>query len=264
MNRMFHCTRDLFKSFLFQGVQFRNPSTFIVSVLLLRFLNIPLPPPASHYLLILPGETVTPESIAYLDKGVVFIGSTLGDSQLIRLNPDPDPERNSYITVLENFANIAPIVDMVLLENKGQNQLITCSGAYKEGSLRLIHNGIGIHELATIDQDLIKGILVVFHGSRVSLSRRSANLLHEYLIARLSCRELISYLSFTGAWCFPLQSDRYDDTIVVSMVVFDNLNSITIPVAGSVFSNKHVPLRVGKLVWAVSLTERLSVAHGIH
>lgn len=104
------------------------------------------------------GETVTPESIAYLDNGVVFIGSTLGDSQLIRLNPDPDPERNSYITVLENFTNIAPIVDMVLLENKGQNQLITCSGAYKEGSLRLIHNGIGIHELATIDQDLIKGV----------------------------------------------------------------------------------------------------------
>ncbi|KAA0197716.1 DNA damage-binding protein 1 [Fasciolopsis buskii] len=123
------------------------------------------------------GETVTPESIAYLDNGVVFIGSTLGDSQLIRLNPDPDPERNSYITVLENFTNIAPIVDMVLLENKGQNQLITCSGAYKEGSLRLIHNGIGIHELATIDQDLIK-----------------------------------------GAWCFSLQSDRFDDTIVVSMV----------------------------------------------
>ncbi|CAL8070914.1 unnamed protein product [Calicophoron daubneyi] len=103
------------------------------------------------------GETATPESIAYLDNGVVFIGSTLGDSQLIRLNPDPDPERNSYITILENYTNIGPIVDMVLLETKGQNQLITCSGAYKEGSLRIIRNGIGIHELATIDQDLIKG-----------------------------------------------------------------------------------------------------------
>ncbi|TGZ72028.1 hypothetical protein CRM22_002338 [Opisthorchis felineus] len=123
------------------------------------------------------GETATPESIAYVDNGVVFIGCTLGDSQLIRLNPDPDPERNSYITVLENYTNIGPIVDMVLLESKGQNQLITCSGAYKEGTLRIIRNGIGIHEHATIDQDLIK-----------------------------------------GAWCFPLESDRYDDSIVVSMV----------------------------------------------
>uniref|UniRef100_A0A3Q0KTB3 DNA damage-binding protein 1 n=1 Tax=Schistosoma mansoni TaxID=6183 RepID=A0A3Q0KTB3_SCHMA len=123
------------------------------------------------------GETATPESIAYLDNGVVFIGSTLGDSQLIRLNPDPDPERNSYITILETYTNIGPIVDMVLLETKGQNQLITCSGAYKEGSLRVIRNGIGIHEHATIDQDLIK-----------------------------------------GAWCFPIESDRFDDTIVVSMV----------------------------------------------
>ncbi|CAH8852959.1 unnamed protein product [Trichobilharzia szidati] len=123
------------------------------------------------------GETATPESIAYLDNGVVFIGSTLGDSQLIRLNPDPDPERNSYITVLETYANISPIVDMVLLENKGQNQLITCSGAYKEGSLRVIRNGIGIHEHATIDQDLIK-----------------------------------------GTWCLSIESDLYDDTIVVSMV----------------------------------------------
>ncbi|KAF5400819.1 DNA damage binding protein 1 [Paragonimus heterotremus] len=123
------------------------------------------------------GETTTPESIAYLDNGVVFIGSTLGDSQLIRLSPDPDPERNSYLSVLENYTNIGPIVDMVLLETKGQNQLITCSGAFKEGALRIIRNGIGIHEHATIDQDLIK-----------------------------------------GTWCFPLDSDRFDDTIVVSMV----------------------------------------------
>ncbi|CAH8550615.1 unnamed protein product [Dicrocoelium dendriticum] len=103
------------------------------------------------------GETTIPESISYLDNGVVFIGSTLGDSQLIRLNPDPDPERNSYITVLESYTNIGPTVDMVLLETKGQNQLITCSGAFKEGTLRIIRNGIGIHEHATIDQDFIKG-----------------------------------------------------------------------------------------------------------
>ena len=35
-------------------------------------------------------------------------------------------------------------------------QLVTCSGAYKEGSLRIIRNGIGIHEHANIDLPGIK------------------------------------------------------------------------------------------------------------
>lgn len=36
-------------------------------------------------------------------------------------------------------------------------QLVTCSGAFKEGSLRIIRNGIGIHEHASIDLPGIKG-----------------------------------------------------------------------------------------------------------
>ncbi|VDK22565.1 unnamed protein product [Taenia asiatica] len=123
------------------------------------------------------GETAIPESIVYLDNGVVFIGSYLGDSQLIRLNPEIDPKTNSYITILEEFTNIGPIVDMVFFENDGQSQLITCSGCYKEGSLRIIRNGIGIQERATIDKENLKGV-----------------------------------------WCFPLESDTYDDSIIVSLI----------------------------------------------
>jgi DNA damage-binding protein 1 len=36
--------------------------------------------------------------------------------------------------------------------------LVTCSGAYKEGSLRVIRNGIGIQEHASLDLEGIKGI----------------------------------------------------------------------------------------------------------
>ena len=43
-------------------------------------------------------------------------------------------------------------------ERQGQGQLVTCSGGYKEGSLRIIRNGIGIHELASIDLPGIKGM----------------------------------------------------------------------------------------------------------
>jgi len=115
------------------------------------------------------GEVSIPECVTYLDNGVVFIGSRLGDSQLVKLNVNAD-ENNSYVTVMETFTNLAPIVDMTIvdLDRQGQGQLVTCSGAYKEGSLRIIRNGIGIHELANIDLVGIKGIWALksdFSGS---------------------------------------------------------------------------------------------------
>lgn len=77
------------------------------------------------------GEISIPESITYLDNGVLFIGSRLGDSQLIKLNKIPD-ENGSYVSVMETFTNLAPIIDMVVvdLERQGQGQLVTCSGMY--------------------------------------------------------------------------------------------------------------------------------------
>lgn len=105
------------------------------------------------------GEISIPECITYLDNGVLFIGSRLGDSQLVKLNSKPD-DNGSYVTVMETFTNLAPIVDMCVvdLERQGQGQLVTCSGAFKEGSLRIIRNGIGIQEHASIDLPGIKGM----------------------------------------------------------------------------------------------------------
>lgn len=105
------------------------------------------------------GETTIAECITYLDNAVVYIGSRLGDSQLVKLNVEPD-ENGSYVQEMERFTNLGPILDMCVvdLERQGQGQLVTCSGAYKEGSLRIIRNGIGIHEHASIDLPGIKGI----------------------------------------------------------------------------------------------------------
>ena len=112
------------------------------------------------------GETTIPECMTYLDNGYVYIGSRLGDSQLVKLNVEPD-ENGSYVTIIDNFTNLGPIVDMVVvdLERQGQGQLVTCSGAFKEGSLRIIRNGIGIHELASIDLPSIKGMWPLKLGS---------------------------------------------------------------------------------------------------
>ena len=105
------------------------------------------------------GETTIAECITYLDNGYVYIGSRLGDSQLVRLNSEQDVH-GSYVSIVDTFTNLGPILDMVVvdLERQGQGQLVTCSGGFKEGSLRIIRNGIGIHELASIDLAGIKGM----------------------------------------------------------------------------------------------------------
>ena len=98
------------------------------------------------------GETTIPECLTYLDNGYVYIGSRLGDYQLVRLNVEQDMH-GSYVTIIDTFTNLGPVLDMVVvdLERQGQGQLVTCSGGYKEGSLSIIRNGISIHELASID-----------------------------------------------------------------------------------------------------------------
>ena len=69
--------------------------------------------------------------MTYLDNGVVFIGSRIGDSALVRLSTAAD-DAGQYVQVMETFTNLAPIVDMCIvdLERQGQGQLITCSGIF--------------------------------------------------------------------------------------------------------------------------------------
>lgn len=105
------------------------------------------------------GETSCASSISYLDNGVVFIGSAFGDSQLIKLNPEKDAQ-GTYIEVLETFDNLGPIMDMCVadLDRQGQGQAVTCSGCNKDGSLRIIRNGIGINDHAAIELAGIKNM----------------------------------------------------------------------------------------------------------
>ncbi|KAK0579707.1 hypothetical protein LWI29_030159 [Acer saccharum] len=105
------------------------------------------------------GDTSIASTISYLDNAVVYIGSSYGDSQLIKLNLQPDA-KGSYVEVLERYVNLGPIVDfcVVDLERQGQGQVVTCSGAYKDGSLRIVRNGIGINEQASVELQGIKGM----------------------------------------------------------------------------------------------------------
>lgn len=113
------------------------------------------------------GDVSIPDSITYLDNAMVFIGSKLGDSQLIRLLVEPD-ENGSFIQVCETYTNLGPITDMCLvdLEKQGQGQLVTCSGHLKDGTLRIIRNGIGLNEKSSIDLASIRGVWSLKIGER--------------------------------------------------------------------------------------------------
>lgn len=103
------------------------------------------------------GITSIAENLCYLSNGLLYVGSVFGNSQLIKLHPSSDTTAasatatataNSAVEVLEVYPNIGPIVDMCVVqaERKGQNRVVTCSGAFKDGSLRVISSGVGIQE----------------------------------------------------------------------------------------------------------------------
>ncbi|EFN59838.1 hypothetical protein CHLNCDRAFT_29381 [Chlorella variabilis] len=108
------------------------------------------------------GRTPAASTIAYLDSGVVFVGSSFGDSQLIRLHSSPpDPSQpTSFVEVLDSQPNLGPIVDFAVvdLERQGQGQVVTCSGTGVDGSLRIVRNGIGVVEQALVELPGIKDL----------------------------------------------------------------------------------------------------------
>ncbi len=146
------------------------------------------------------GETNVSSSLVYLESGLFFLGSQYTDSQLIQILDEPveivsssnmfdemqiyedemgrDPllhGRNvTFLSVIEEFMNIGPIVDFDLvptthnliggesshsmMPKNHQSMAITASGAGKDGSLRLVSNGIGMTEHAAVELPGIKGM----------------------------------------------------------------------------------------------------------
>lgn len=72
----------------------------------------------------------------------MFVGSQYGDSQVIRLSGSRLPDGN-FVEVIDRFKSLGPIVDFALvdIEKIGHSSVVACSGAYKEGSLRVIRKG---------------------------------------------------------------------------------------------------------------------------
>lgn len=94
--------------------------------------------PSFSLKLIYLGEVSIAQCLAYLDNAYIYVGSRLGDSQLIKLNIESNDSGN-YIEVVDSYVNLAPISDLLVidLDKQGQDQLVTCSGFSKEGKFCL-------------------------------------------------------------------------------------------------------------------------------
>eukprot|EP00172_Hildenbrandia_rubra_P004476 Plantae.Rhodophyta-Hildenbrandia_rubra.ctg9125.p1 GENE.Plantae.Rhodophyta-Hildenbrandia_rubra.ctg9125~~Plantae.Rhodophyta-Hildenbrandia_rubra.ctg9125.p1 ORF type:complete len:1076 (-),score=193.32 Plantae.Rhodophyta-Hildenbrandia_rubra.ctg9125:697-3924(-) len=125
------------------------------------------------------GETSIASSISYLDNSYVFVGSEYGDSQLIKLHRTRSPDTGMFLEIIQHYEHLGPITDFCFVQgaghaHQGQGQIVTCSGVHKDGSLRVVRNGIGITEQAAVE---IPGIKEMF-----SLKRQYSDAHHTYLV----------------------------------------------------------------------------------
>ena len=107
------------------------------------------------------GEINIPSTITYMTDGVVFIGTQYGDSELIHL-ADGIIDKGTHKTYIQSsteYTSLGPILDFDTVTSNQQHAVVTCSGMGKNGTLRIIRNGIGIHEQAEVE---IPGITALF------------------------------------------------------------------------------------------------------
>ncbi len=71
-----------------------------------------------------------------------------------------------YVEVLDAFTSLAPILDFAVqdMDRAGQGQLVMCCGTLRDGSLRVVRNGIGLNELNCVELAGIRGVWALRSG----------------------------------------------------------------------------------------------------
>lgn len=78
-----------------------------------------------------------------------------------------------YVEVLDTFTSLAPILDFAVqdMDRAGQGQLVMCCGTLRDGSLRVVRNGIGLNELNCVELAGIRGVWALRPGWRDAYDR---------------------------------------------------------------------------------------------
>ncbi|KDE08581.1 hypothetical protein MVLG_01354 [Microbotryum lychnidis-dioicae p1A1 Lamole] len=95
------------------------------------------------------GDASSPTALVCLADEVIYLASRFGDSQLIRLLPSSP---NNELELVASYPSLAPITDSCVVRGQSgaSSHLVTCSGAYKGGSLRVVRQGAGLVEMADL------------------------------------------------------------------------------------------------------------------
>jgi len=88
------------------------------------------------------------------NTNLVYVGSTYSNSQLIHIN------NNNTIEIIEEYSSLGPIVDFDIIQRSAYSpsQIVTCSGASKDATVRLIMNSIGMEVIASVELSGIQGM----------------------------------------------------------------------------------------------------------
>jgi DNA damage-binding protein 1 len=115
------------------------------------------------------GKITKATVLVRMGDDLLYIGSHEGNSQVVRVNLDPD---EPGVEVVQTMANIAPILDFAVMDmgggdgaghnneySSGQARLVTASGAWEEGSLRSVRSGVGLEDIGILaDIEHISGL----------------------------------------------------------------------------------------------------------
>jgi DNA damage-binding protein 1 len=117
------------------------------------------------------GSCVISSSLAHIHDGLVYVGSQFGDPQLIQIHQeavtttttttssDELDASTTFLEIVEEYTNLGPITDFDLVPTHAQqSQVVTCSGSSTSGSIRLIRNGIGMSDCASVEMEGIQNL----------------------------------------------------------------------------------------------------------
>lgn len=99
------------------------------------------------------GRVSSPEALVYISNRFIYLASHYGDCQLLRVSAlDSQHTQDNQPEVVANFSNLAPISDFCVVNNVSgfDHQMVTCSGAYQDGSLRIVTHGVTMTDLGML------------------------------------------------------------------------------------------------------------------
>ena len=156
------------------------------------------------------GLTSVASCICYLDNHIIYLGSSSNHSKCLQILPES--VNASFIQELQDFPNIAPIMDFNIIVDERQEvfDIITCSGVLNSGGFRKISKGV------TAVQELVNEIANINGIWTISLNSNTHTHLFMSFYSKTQVFELLN--SKISQFPLPLAISLNEKTIAVGVV----------------------------------------------